>query len=318
MKYNIVVGQQFGRWVVVGHITQDEKKRYIVECRCECGFHFFPRCSELVNGRSKGCKICQRKDRQEGFHKFIDNQKKQNDLTGKVFGEWTVLRRDSEKTSCWECRCSCGVEKSIYISVLTSGRSQRCRSCHYKRGYSKDMTGYRCGMLTVVRPGSYRKGARGAKAFHWVCRCDCGNEVEVRLDNLCDTSRKNKTCGCGRSGKNSSIWKGCGDLSGEKWNQIIKAARSRDLKVTVTIEEVWELYQRQDGKCALTGWDLIIYKRGGSASRATTASLDRIDSSKGYTLDNIQWVHKWANIAKMALPQEDFINMCKAIAKYRG
>ena len=37
-----------------------------------------------------------------------------------------------------------------------------------------------------------------------------------------------------------------------------------------------------------------------------TASLDRIDSSKGYTEDNIQWVHKDVNQMKMDLPEQRF------------
>ena len=39
------------------------------------------------------------------------------------------------------------------------------------------------------------------------------------------------------------------------------------------------------------------------------ASLDRIDSSKGYLVDNIEWVHKDVNKAKMALSKEDFLQM---------
>lgn len=46
-----------------------------------------------------------------------------------------------------------------------------------------------------------------------------------------------------------------------------------------------------------------------------TASLDRIDSTKGYTLDNIQWVHKHINVMKMDLDQEYFIKLCKLVTK---
>lgn len=50
------------------------------------------------------------------------------DLTGKVFGELTVIRKDSIKGghSMWLCLCSCGVEKVIRGSHVTSGQTKSC------------------------------------------------------------------------------------------------------------------------------------------------------------------------------------------------
>jgi hypothetical protein len=50
--------------------------------------------------------------------------------------------------------------------------------------------------------------------------------------------------------------------------------------------------------------------------RKGTASLDRIDSSRGYTADNIQWVHKHVNLMKRSFNEEYFINTCKQIVTY--
>ena len=47
-----------------------------------------------------------------------------------------------------------------------------------------------------------------------------------------------------------------------------------------------------------------------------TASLDRIDSTKGYTKNNIQWVHKTINKMKNVLHDEEFIQWCNLIANY--
>ena len=46
-----------------------------------------------------------------------------------------------------------------------------------------------------------------------------------------------------------------------------------------------------------------------------TASLDRIDSSKGYTKNNVQWLHKDINIMKRDFPEEKFLFLCKQIVK---
>jgi peroxiredoxin family protein len=48
-----------------------------------------------------------------------------------------------------------------------------------------------------------------------------------------------------------------------------------------------------------------------------TASLDRKDSSKGYTKDNIQWIHKDLQKMKMDMPEDKFINWCNLIIENR-
>ena len=50
--------------------------------------------------------------------------------------------------------------------------------------------------------------------------------------------------------------------------------------------------------------------------RKTTASLDRIDSRKGYTIDNVHWVLKAVNIMKNTYPLSFFVAICrKVVAK---
>jgi len=58
---------------------------------------------------------------------------KTNDLTGKRFGRWTVIRfdhRDQNGSAYWRCKCDCGTEKSIRHSSLTSGNSRSCGCLH--------------------------------------------------------------------------------------------------------------------------------------------------------------------------------------------
>lgn len=63
-----------------------------------------------------------------------------------------------------------------------------------------------------------------------------------------------------------------------------------------------------DGFCSLTGWEIDM------SYNNDTASLDRKDSSKGYTKDNIQWVHSMVNMSKNKYDQNKFIDMCIAVA----
>ena len=49
-----------------------------------------------------------------------------------------------------------------------------------------------------------------------------------------------------------------------------------------------------------------------------TASLDRIDSSKGYIEGNVQWVHKSVNIMKCDFSSDIFIGICNQISNNCG
>lgn len=85
---------------------------------------------------------------------------------------------------------------------------------------------------------------------------------------------------------------------------------SRGYQWTLTIEDIWNLYEEQEGVCALSGVPIGWSEKGLTA----TASIDRIDSSEGYILENVQLVHKDINFMKQQFDQEYFINMCKAVA----
>jgi hypothetical protein len=50
----------------------------------------------------------------------------------------------------------------------------------------------------------------------------------------------------------------------------------------------------------------------------TTASLDRKDSSKGYTKDNVQWIHKTINFMKGQMSDQEFVSWCKLVCTNTG
>ena len=54
---------------------------------------------------------------------------------------------------------------------------------------------------------------------------------------------------------------------------------------------------------------------GKNWKKETTASLDRIDSLLGYTIDNVQWVHKDINRIKFDMSQCRFVELCCLIAE---
>jgi len=87
-------------------------------------------------------------------------------------------------------------------------------------------------------------------------------------------------------------------------------AEFRNLKWELSEEYIWQLYLSQDKKCSLTDKSIGWSKEG----PIHTASIDRIDSSEGYIIGNVQLVHKDINFMKQQYSQEYFIEMCKLVA----
>jgi hypothetical protein len=152
----------------------------------------------------------------------------------------------------------------------------------------------------------------------WLLQCDCGNKYERRTSQL--NYGDSKSCGCYHkaTGKNSAGWRGCGDIPLTFFNCLKYRSRSNVKEVSITIEDLQEQWKKQDGKCIYTGINLtfgrILTKPNHPNHKEKTASLDRIDSSKGYVLGNIEFCHKHINAMKQSFEKEHFIKMCKLVA----
>ena len=157
-------------------------------------------------------------------------------------------------------------------------------------------------------------GHNGKGKHYWKCICKCGNSITASTNKL--TSGNTKSCGCYRASiPRKKWWRGHGELSGRLWRQTIRQGKNRKLEISLNIEEAWELFLEQDRKCALTNMPIAFPP---TARDKGTASLDRIDSKKGYIVGNVQWVHKDINKMKMEFNQEHFIEMCRKVVDFRG
>lgn len=104
---------------------------------------------------------------------------------------------------------------------------------------------------------------------------------------------------------------GYGEIDGTFWARVRSNARVRDIDVTLTIEDAWGVFVAQEGLCALSGVPISFAKPD------ITASLDRIDSSGCYAIDNVQWVHKTVNMMKGKASQDEFVYFCDKVAQCR-
>ena len=178
--------------------------------------------------------------------------------------------------------------------------------------YKEEIASKKWGMLTPIKFMGHDPKSRRTR---WLCRCECGKERVYRSD--CLRAGRSTSCGCIRtmgSGSDSHAWIGHEQISGTRWHRMMRDAEKRDLEFALTIEFIWDLFEKQGRRCAISGLP-IEFSRITKGS-AATASLDRKDSSLGYTPENVWWVHKNINFMKGALPLDKFIKFCKAVCDH--
>lgn len=104
------------------------------------------------------------------------------------------------------------------------------------------------------------------------------------------------------------------DLSISYWKTIEQRAKEKKLDFNLTREYIWGLFIEQNRKCNISGLDITLVKSEHHLLfLEQTASLDRIDSSKGYIIGNVQWLHKDINRLKWNLSEEKLFELCKSV-----
>jgi hypothetical protein len=161
----------------------------------------------------------------------------------------------------------------------------------------------RFGKLVVLS----KEGVTKWRASLWRCKCDCGKEKLVRGRLL--IVGETKSCGCLHS-------TGYEEISGTYIGQVKSNARRRGLEYNLSHEYIWNLYIVQNKKCVISGVDI---KFGNNYKGIEfTASLDRIDSSKGYIEGNVRWLHKTVNLLKSNYSDEEFLKWVNIIYNYKN
>lgn len=119
-----------------------------------------------------------------------------------------------------------------------------------------------------------------------------------------------------REGKPQKTTKKFGEIHQSYLYLIKDRANRKSLDFNLNGKYLWKLFLKQNRKCALSGIEISFPKAWGAKSKTNiTASLDRRSSNKGYIIGNVQWVHKKVNSMKMDMSDDEFINLCRMVAK---
>lgn len=185
---------------------------------------------------------------------------KARDLSGQRFGKLTAIEPTEKRKNgyvVWRCRCDCGNECEVAAGILASGGTKSC-GC-LKRGPKKgatrkgvktgpkeklikDISGQRFGRLVAIEPTDKRLNG----SVVWRCRCDCGNECEVRSSSL--TSGLTQSCGCGK-GKHVK------DISGQRFGRLVAIEPTGAMKYS---SAVWRCVCDCGNECEVASNSLVM------------------------------------------------------------
>ena len=219
--------------------------------------------------------------------------------------KWVKARNDKE------------LAKSLGASIPEFNRGRR----YYKIKKARedmpaglDVKGKKFDLLRPVKLIRIDEQKKGLGKYLWLCQCDCGNECEKKsasLKNHHHNCNIKNSCGC--ENKKHARWKAL-DINTRHFSRIKSGAKKRGLEFDITPEFVDQLYKKQEKKSGISGKAIVMPGKVGvgsglaqcpSDNKDNIASLDRIDSSKGYTIDNVWWISRRENSCKMDLSIED-------------
>ena len=143
---------------------------------------------------------------------------------------------------------------------------------------------------------------------------DCGKKIIRKIYTYSKLSFLCPKCSMHRiikknDGKTTN-YTGTDFYTGKEYAAWKSSCKRRGYKWDITKDFLVSLFKNQKGKCALSGVELEYLKQS-----PYRPSLDRIDSEKDYTEDNVQFVCSIINVMKNKFTEKTFIDMCHAVSK---
>lgn len=100
-------------------------------------------------------------------------------------------------------------------------------------------------------------------------------------------------------------------------SRLLSNARARNKKkyqkqTSITAEDLNKLMQQQRGACYYTRIDFDLSFR----NKLTSPSIDRIDNTKPYTLNNIRLVIQFVNIGRNTATEKELVQLISQIKQH--
>lgn len=176
-------------------------------------------------------------------------------------------------------------------------------------GLVKDLDGIRFNKLIASNEIKYRFG-KNKKTVVRKCKCDCGQEVWIETQRLIDGHTK--SCGCFRKEfkkkPNQEAFKN------EIFASYKHIAEKRNLEFVLDLNTTTNLILDNCHYCGIEPSNTIKRKRCSDSFKYN--GIDRVDNTKGYSIENCVTCCGECNMGKLAKSKEDFLNWITRIYKY--
>jgi hypothetical protein len=217
------------------------------------------------------------------------------DMLNMRFGKLIVKNIDRIEKSVpyYLCICDCGGEIILSKKALISKKSISC-GCEYKELFI-DLKGRRFGKLLVVEKSERPMELKDRSAY-WLCKCDCGGEKVISAHSL--VRNLTNSCGCLALKPNSESGFNC------LYSSYLSCAKDRNIIFELD-KDIFRLIVNMD--CFYCGEQPSSIKKAVGGDYIYNG-IDRVDSSLGYTTNNIVPCCKFCNYAKRINSQEYFID----------
>jgi hypothetical protein len=166
------------------------------------------------------------------------------------------------------------------------------------------------------------------------CICDyCKKNFEKPLSEIKRNQKLNRQNFCSRTCSGMNNIKNFGDNKNKydiskhagrkkdkytKFRYHFRNIRKRNKDIDVTIDDLKEQWEKQNGICVFSGIQLILSSHSKIKKNPIySASLDRIDSSKGYIKGNIQWISRAINFMKSDMSDEMVNELIEILVEHK-
>jgi hypothetical protein len=222
--------------------------------------------------------------------------KRATDLTGyaRDYILVTGFSHTDKQRTYWTVRCKCGKIKVMSSYAVKKNMSCGCLS-------KTTFINHEDKKVNKITIGKYI-GKNKYNCNIYNCLCDCGKEFVAEAADV--LTEKIKTCGCGRYFKAQQEADYTASNSNAIYIDYKKKAEQRDIDFNISIEEFRSLIFKD---CSYCGMSPSNKKWNGSRSSCLMYNgLDRVDNSKGYSIDNCVPACYICNQAKHRMTLEYF------------
>lgn len=190
----------------------------------------------------------------------------------------------------------------------------------------KDRIGDKYGRLMVVS----HAGKDHRNKHLWLCLCDCGNEKVVVSDNL--SSGKSNSCGClkaeflARKGNQYGLYEDREKaILKVQYNHLKRRNVNKGFAEIISFDIFSRLSKSPCNYCGLEYSKEIEDRLNESKNRKRLSDyvlkcngIDRVDSSKGYTVENSVACCKYCNTAKNTMYVDEFLKWIGRVYEFNN